>query len=129
MRAIGLTILILPTAAGCGDRARPAAAAGRLVVLVSGDTRGWIVPCGCASNQSGGLLRRGELVRRLSAGGAAVVVCDVGGAAGGDSEYQRLKFEAILDGEAAMGAAAHNLGETEIQLGPAEVRRLAARRG
>src|ERR1700745_4371010 len=31
-----------------------------LVLVVSGDTAGWIVPCGCTSNQSGGLLRRGS---------------------------------------------------------------------
>src|SRR3990172_11014673 len=33
-----------------------------LVLVVSGDTAGWIVPCGCASNQSGGLPRRGSFV-------------------------------------------------------------------
>ena len=29
-----------------------------LAVVVSGDTSGWIAPCGCVSNQSGGLARR-----------------------------------------------------------------------
>src|SRR5262245_26068540 len=33
-----------------------------LTLFVSGDTTGWITPCGCAANQSGGLARRATLV-------------------------------------------------------------------
>src|SRR5262245_49011017 len=69
-----------------------------IILLASGDTAGWIVPCGCTSNQSGGLLRRGTYVKELAQQGALIVV-DVGGAPGGTSAYQRVKFEAILQGE------------------------------
>lgn len=94
----------------------PTPSAGAVVVIVSGDTGGWIVPCGCTSNQSGGLPRRGSFVRGFE-GNNAVVYADAGGAPGGTSDYQRLKFEAILRGEMALGLAAHNIGAAELDLG------------
>jgi hypothetical protein len=99
-----------PPAAKNPDRARPVA------LIVSGDTAGWITPCGCTANQSGGLSRRGTLVTQARADHSVVVV-DCGGAPGGASPYERLKFEAILSGEGAMGIAAHNLGAPEAALG------------
>ncbi len=121
---------LVPTLAAC----RPSggsverADARPLMVVVSGDTRGWIMPCGCAANQSGGLARRGTYLDRARQQGD-VIVADVGGAAGGASRYDRVKFAAILRGEVAMGLSAHNLGETEIRLGADELRRLASETG
>src|SRR5690349_20754720 len=69
-----------------------------LMVVISGDTAGWIVPCGCTSNQSGGLLRRGTFVKEQAAG-HDVILADAGGAASGTSPYHQVKFEAILRGE------------------------------
>src|SRR5437879_9282226 len=54
----------------------------RVMIVVSGDTSDWIVPCGCTSNQSGGLSRRGSLVKELRRR-ADVVLLDAGGAPGG----------------------------------------------
>ncbi|HET6248364.1 MAG TPA: multiheme c-type cytochrome [Tepidisphaeraceae bacterium] len=96
------------------------------ILVVSGDTGGWITPCGCTSNQSGGLLRRGTYLRDL-AQNADVLYADAGGAPAGTSEYQRLKFQAILTGENAMHIAAHNIGGPEAQLGPAYLRETAGR--
>ena len=42
------------------------------MVVVSGDSAGWITPCGCTSNQSGGLLRRGSYLDGLRRGGAVI---------------------------------------------------------
>jgi hypothetical protein len=86
------------------------------LIVVSGDTAGWIVPCGCTSNQSGGLLRRGSYVGELRRK-ADVVLVDAGGAPAGTSAYQRVKFEAILRGEIEMGLVAHNIGGPEAALG------------
>ncbi len=94
-----------------------------MALIVSGDTAGWIMPCGCTSNQSGGLPRRGTFVERTR-GDHAVVLVDAGGAPGGTSAYERLKFEAILAGEQAMGVAAHNLGAAEATLGAEYLREL-----
>ncbi len=95
-----------------------------LAVVVSADTAGWIIPCGCTTNQSGGLARRATYIKQLAVD-SDVIVADAGGAAGGDSAYDRLKFAAILSGEQAMGLAAHNLGGSELSLGADECRRLA----
>ncbi len=84
------------------------------------------MPCGCTSNQSGGLPRRATYLAELAAG-SELIVADVGGAAAGKSAYDRLKFEAILQGELAMGIAAHNLGASEAALGPDYLREVARR--
>lgn len=86
------------------------------VVVISGDTAGWITPCGCAANQSGGLLRRATWIEGLRKNNATLYL-DAGGAPGGDSDYHREKFEAILRGEKLLGIAAHNLGQAELALG------------
>lgn len=108
-----------------GSRARPSDMA---IVVVSGDTAGWIVPCGCTTHQSGGLLRRGTYLRSLQAQGK-VVALDAGGAPGGDSAYQRVKFEAILSGEKLTGLAAHNIGGPEVVLGIEYLREAALKTG
>ncbi|HSI33974.1 MAG TPA: hypothetical protein VK986_10345, partial [Tepidisphaeraceae bacterium] len=126
----GLGALITP-ATGC-ERATPVANPKSVVIAVSGDTAGWLTPCGCASNQSGGLPRRGTYLVGLrggGGGGANVLYLDVGGAAGGVSGYHRDKFEAILTGERAMGVVAHNLGKSELALGAEALRELAAKTG
>jgi Cytochrome c554 and c-prime len=89
---------------------------GGVTIVISGDTAGWIVPCGCTSNQSGGLPRRSAFIAERRQAGT-VIVADAGGAPGGTSLYDRARFEAILDGELAQGVAAHNLGEPEVALG------------
>ena len=43
------------------------------------------------------------------------VLLDAGGAPAGTTPYHRVKFEAILRGEMAMGIAAHNLGGPELE--------------
>ncbi len=99
-----------------------------LAVVISGDTAGWIVPCGCTSNQSGGLPRRGTFVRDLG-DRAEVLYADAGGSAGGDSPYDRFKFEAILRGELLMGLVAHNVGAQEAALGVDSLGRLTGELG
>ncbi len=99
-----------------------------MAFIISGDTAGWIMPCGCTANQSGGLSRRGTFVARTRAD-HSVIVLDAGGAPGGTSPYERLKFEAILAGESAMGIAAHNLGAPEAALGAEYLRAVQKKLG
>lgn len=118
---------------GCRpDDAPPAAESPSSTVewrlVVSGDTRGWLMPCGCTSNQSGGLLRRGTYVRQLGQQPPLVLV-DVGGAADGTSAYQLEKLKYILQGEVLMGVEAHNVGGTEIAFGLDTLKALQAHTG
>ena len=98
------------------------------MLVSSGDTAGWLMPCGCTANQSGGLLRRATYLDGLRKN-AQVVYVDVGGAASGTSDYHKVKFEAILAGEKLMGVAAHNLGRSELAFGPAYLRDVGQRSG
>jgi hypothetical protein len=88
-----------------------------LEIIVSGDTAGWIVPCGCTANQSGGLPRRASYLDAERKQGGLVIYADAGGAAAGTSDYHRAKFEAILQGERDMNVLAHNIGASEAALG------------
>ncbi len=95
-----------------------------LSVVVSCDTAGWIVPCGCSSKQAGGLLRRATYVRGIQVG-SDVLLADAGGAPGGTSPYDCAKFEAVLRGEVEIQTAAHNIGAAEAELGAESLRSLA----
>lgn len=92
-------------------------------VIASGDTQGWLIPCGCTSNQSGGLPRRATYVQSQQENFETLII-DVGGATDGAAPYQTERFRAILKGEVAMGYAAHNLGANELLIGPASLREL-----
>ena len=97
-----------------------------LTIIISGDTEGWIVPCGCTSNQSGGLPRRATLINERQKQ-ETVILADVGGSSGGVTVYDKLKFEAILRGQAAMNIAVQNIGQAEAELGIDELQRLEKR--
>ncbi|MEN6407107.1 MAG: multiheme c-type cytochrome [Thermoguttaceae bacterium] len=118
--AVALTgLLACAMAVGC----RPAPP---LAIVVSGDTAGWIVPCGCTSNQSGGLPRRAAYVQALR-DRVETILAEAGGAVHGTSPYDRAKFEAILRGESLMGVVAHNIGAGEVRLGEDVLRQSAAK--
>ncbi|HEY5315357.1 MAG TPA: multiheme c-type cytochrome [Pirellulales bacterium] len=118
----------MPLAILSGCHAKAPAAAPAVQIIVSGDTAGWIVPCGCTTKQLGGLPRRGAYV--AAAGRPAeVVVADVGGAPGGTSPYDLHKFAAILRGEHLMDVAAHNIGAAEARLDAQVLVRLASEAG
>lgn len=129
MPALAALLIALPLGCGPGPKvpadgaAIPSGPVEPVLLIASGDTHGWIMPCGCTSNQSGGLLRRGTYVEEQRAKSNAIVV-DVGGAADGTAPYQRTRFEAILRGEQLMEIAAHNLGKAEVAFGPHVLREL-----
>lgn len=122
--------LLFPILIGCNSSERS------LTILTSGDTQGWITPCGCASNQSGGLARRGGTIRAWEVSNE-VLVLDAGGSAidtlpssaSSTGPYQRIKLTAILAGMQALGLAAHNVGGPETAFTPADLRELASETG
>lgn len=101
---------------GKNNTSKQAEARAPFKLIVSGDTHGWIMPCGCTANQSGGLLRRANYINKQR-DEHPVLVADVGGAADGTAPYQEAKFRAVLDGERLMGVTAHNLGTAELAFG------------
>jgi len=124
-RVVGLPcamLVLILTLAGCGKSNRDA------MILISGDTRGWITPCGCASNQSGGLPRRAGLINARSTE-HDLLVLDAGGSAIGTGEYQLIKFTSLLTGLKALGLDAHNVGGAETEFAPSQLRELAKQSG
>jgi hypothetical protein len=107
----------------CGCRPAEPASDRPLSVVISGDTAGWIVPCGCTTDQYGGLPRRASYLAALGRE-RETISADAGGAPHGISPYDKAKFEAIVRGERAMGVAAHNIGAAEALLGAEYLRRL-----
>src|SRR5262245_15730396 len=111
-----VVVLILALAGcsflGCDEKK----ASKTVALIISGDTAGWLTPCGCASNQSGGLLRRGSYLASLEKE-AQPIYLDAGGAPGGTSDYHKVRFEAILAGEKLGKIAAHNIGRAEAEMG------------
>lgn len=87
---------------------------GELVVWLTGDTRGYLEPCGCRRDQAGGLPARMTLIRTDSAPNRLLV--DVGNMTAGGRSYELLKFDYVLRGMAAMGYDAVNLGRREADL-------------
>lgn len=124
-----LAFVTLSLLAGCVPGSFvPPAPQGPVTIVVSGDTKGWLVPCGCTSNQSGGLLRRSTYVEELRQT-SSVVLVDAGGAPGGTSPYDLMRFEAMLRGEVDMRIAAHNLGIAEAAFGAKTLRELQLKSG
>jgi 2',3'-cyclic-nucleotide 2'-phosphodiesterase (5'-nucleotidase family) len=107
-------IIAIAWSVGCSSKPK------LLTVIVSGDTQGWITPCGCAANQSGGLARRAKLVEYAKLDGD-VLLLDVGGSSIGTTDYQRLKFESLLTGLRLMDLAVMNIGSAETQFTPQEL--------
>ncbi|UUO04354.1 hypothetical protein M4951_13220 [Blastopirellula sp. J2-11] len=120
--------MLLACAIALGGCNRTTSKSAPVMLVVSGDTQGWIVPCGCTSNQSGGLLRRGSYLEALRNHGP-VLYFDCGGAGSGDSPYDVAKLAAIVRGEQNMGLVMHNIGAVEATLGAAGLRQLEASLG
>jgi hypothetical protein len=124
VHAVRCSIVFLIVCVGCNVNSKESP----LTILVSGDTAGWITPCGCASNQSGGLARRATLIGQRGAA-TQVLYLDAGGSALGTSEYHQVKLEAILRGLQSMNLAAHNIGAPESALAPDQLKSLAEKTG
>ncbi|MCZ7644420.1 MAG: multiheme c-type cytochrome [Planctomycetota bacterium] len=125
-----LALLLLAGCAGATKseppRRDPAPQAPReFTFVLSGDTAGFIVPCGCASKQFGGLPRRGSYLQAARREGE-ILYFDAGGSVHRATEYDALKLEYIWKGVLALRPAALNLGAGEVELGLERLRALAA---
>src|SRR5208282_1443039 len=123
-RVVAAAMALLLSAAVFQGCRQPTQAARATLIVISGDTQGWITPCGCTANQSGGLLRRATYLHELRAS-ADVLYFDAGGAGAGDSPFELAKLEATLAGESEMGICAHNIGGSELAIGPEALQRIA----
>ncbi|MCA8996801.1 MAG: hypothetical protein KDA80_07445 [Planctomycetaceae bacterium] len=95
------------------------------VLVLTGDQHGYLEPCGCSERQSGGLARRGDLLRQIREDrGWPVTAFDVGGTLDEqrvNTLQSRLKFSTILDGLNTLGYQGLALGKEELMLGGTEL--------
>ena len=91
------------------------------VIVVTGELDGYIEPCGCTGkeNQKGGLSRRQNFLRAISASGWPLVTVDVGNQVKRFGRQTEAKFQSIVDGLRAMHYSAVGFGPGDLRL-PAE---------
>ncbi|MBX3119799.1 MAG: cytochrome c family protein [Fimbriimonadaceae bacterium] len=87
------------------------------VVVLGGDTDGYLSPCGCTKPMSGGITRRATAVRSLI-GERQGMYLENGAFVHGHSRQDELKAEALAETLKAMNATAIHYSFPESQLGP-----------
>lgn len=90
------------------------------VLVITGQTYGYLQPCGCSRPQLGGLERRAQFIASLKAKGWPVAGVDLGDippAAAVVPEQVQLKYAATLPGLREMGYIAVGAGKTEFSTG------------
>ena len=87
-----------------------------LAFVLTGQTYGYLSPCGCTSPQKGGLERRANFIDMLRGKGWPVVGLDLGDAAaeGGVHKQNLLKYRTTMKALAEMGYSAIGLGDTDF---------------
>lgn len=89
-----------------------------VAMMITGETHGYIEPCGCTENQSGGVSRRADLLRQMRQRGWSTFGLDLGGTVKRDRRQSKLKFETILATLKDMNYKALGIGVEELRLDP-----------
>lgn len=93
----------------------------RAAIVFTGDIHGYMEPCGCSENQSGGFARRGGLLKVLREDKKwPTTALDVGGSlneARITYPQTKIKFGVMLKGLDEMGYQGQALGKEELMLG------------
>ncbi len=123
LMSLGFAALILATLLpGCRHSAEPPE---RLTLFLTGDTRGYLEPCGCRRDQAGGLSGRATLIATKPR--VDRLVLDVGNLTSGSRPYDLLKLNYLLDGMRTIGYDAVNLGKGEAELDIQTLSQIVAR--
>ncbi len=89
----------------------------QLVLMLTGEMQGFLMPCGCTRPQLGGLERRYELMQQLRAKGWTLSAADLGELAPKTNDPQsRIKYETSVQILKELGYAAVGLGLNEATL-------------
>ncbi|MEZ6062066.1 MAG: multiheme c-type cytochrome [Planctomycetaceae bacterium] len=90
----------------------------QLGLLVTGEQHGYFEPCGCTSNQMGGMSRRANLAKKLTDAGWTLRGVDLGGLARRSVRQAQIKFETSLLALRELNYAAVGLGPEDLRLSP-----------
>lgn len=90
----------------------------KAVFFLTGETHGYMEPCGCTVNQSGGVARRADFFRMLTEERKwPVIGLDVGGTARRNRRQDQIKFISIIEALRQMNYAAVAVGLEEMRFG------------
>jgi hypothetical protein len=90
-----------------------------VALVLTGQQRGYIEPCGCTEGQSGGISRRASLIRELKEKKKwPVTAFDLGGTVRRSRRQSQIKFETLLAAMNDMGYRGLGVGPRELRLGP-----------
>lgn len=87
------------------------------VVVLGGDTDGYLAPCGCTKPMAGGIARRATAVRSLI-GDRKGMYLENGAFVAGHGRQDELKAETLAEALKAMDAAAIHYSFSETRMGP-----------
>lgn len=86
------------------------------VVVIGGDTLGYLSPCGCTKPMSGGIRRRATAIRALTHERPSVIL-ENGGLVKGESRQDEIKAETMAEVLADLPLTALHLTSAEAKLG------------
>ncbi len=94
------------------------------MVILAGDARGYLSPCGCSSPMMGGIRRQASVVRGLSRNGHTTFLVN-GGFVEGAGRQDQMKAETLAQSYADLDVAAVNVGPLDAGLGPGELEQVS----
>jgi hypothetical protein len=86
------------------------------IFILSGNTQGYLSPCGCTKPMVGGIRRRASAIEALTRGGVPIVL-ENGGLVSGRARQDELKAETLAEALKLMGVTAINFTSHEARLG------------
>lgn len=87
------------------------------VILFTGNTLGYLAPCGCSEPMIGGVKRRATVFRSLSVAGRTTIL-DNDALVDGTDRQSEIKAETLAQLAASMDVTAVNFGRSAARLGP-----------
>lgn len=90
----------------------------QLALMLTGEQHGFFEPCGCTSNQLGGMSRRANLQQKMTDAGWTVRGLDVGGLSRRSVRQSQIKFETTIAAFKMLKYIAIGIGPEELRLRP-----------
>lgn len=89
----------------------------RLAIILTGERHGYLEPCGCTQNQTGGVSLLANLVKKIEDRNWPVTAFDLGGLVKRNRRQSQIKYETILASLKDMKYAGVGLGPEELRFG------------
>ncbi|WP_417380436.1 multiheme c-type cytochrome [Gimesia sp.] len=89
----------------------------KLAIVLTGERHGYLEPCGCTQNQTGGVSLLADLFKQIQERKWPVTAFDLGGLVKRNRRQSQIKYETILASMKDMDYAGVGLGPEELRFG------------